>query len=387
MRSGFAVFLAVFLSVYGVVNFYIGWHGWRFFRSMGIVAHGWVYWPLFWLLASLYLLSRAVNHHLPDAVYEASHFIGAYWLAAMMYLFLILLAIDLVRLLDLAFRFLPSSWLHGPRSTAATGIAIGVVVLSLLAWGSRNAVSPVVTTYEIDVPKRAGNLRELDAVLVSDIHLGTIVNRKRLESLVARINALGPDVVFLAGDVLDEDVGPFVDQGMSEVMKKLAAPLGVYAIPGNHEYIGGHLAEFASYLEDAGVKVLIDRTVTVAGAFHIVGRDDLSGARMKGSPRKPLSELVAGLDPSLPLVLMDHQPFDLGQAEKAGIDLQLSGHTHRGQLFPNNLVTRKIFELDYGYKKKGSLNVVVSSGYGTWGPPVRIGSRSEIVRLKLRFSP
>ena len=385
MRSGFALFFTIFLSIYAVVNFYVGYHGYRFAKAVGVLGHPLAYWPVFWFIALSYLLSRALSSQLPEPLYDALHLLGAYWLAAMLYLLLFFLAFDLVRLADRFLHFLPASLIGSPKAAAVLGIAVLSVIGALLALGSWNARNAEVTTYGITIPKAAGSLKGLDAVLVSDIHLGTIVDKRRLERLVDEINGLKPDIVLLAGDVLDEDLGAYIKQNMNGSLKRIAAPLGVYAIPGNHEYIGGRLPEFAEYLKSVGVELLIDRSVKVADAFYLVGRDDVSGARFNGGKRKALADLAAGLDPRLPLIVLDHQPFNLEEAEKAGADLQLSGHTHRGQFFPNNLITAKVFELDYGYKKKGGLNVVVSSGYGTWGPPIRIGSRSEIVKLKLTF--
>lgn len=121
-------------------------------------------------------------------------------------------------------------------------------------------------------------------------------------------------------------------------------------------------------------------------SFYIIGRDDLSGKRHNGHPRKPLGELLESLDRSLPLIVMDHQPARLEEAEAAGIDLQVSGHTHRGQMFPNHLVTRRTWELDWGYLRKGATQIIVSLGFGTWGPPVRIGNTPEVVSIRVRFA-
>jgi predicted MPP superfamily phosphohydrolase len=173
---------------------------------------------------------------------------------------------------------------------------------------------------------------------------------------------------------------------MTEVLKKFSAPLGIHAIPGNHEYIGGHLGEFSEYLRDAGIDIHVDRADLIAGSFYLIGRDDRSGMRFSGSPRKALFELTSGLDPALPLILMDHQPYLLEEAEKEGIDLQVSGHTHKGQIWPGSLITKRIYELDYGYLLKGKSHFIVSSGFGTWGPPIRIGNRPEIVMIKVKFT-
>ncbi|HLO04923.1 MAG TPA: metallophosphoesterase, partial [Symbiobacteriaceae bacterium] len=119
---------------------------------------------------------------------------------------------------------------------------------------------------------------------------------------------------------------------------------------------------------------------------YIIGRDDWSGQSRWGRPRKPLTEIIQGVDPALPLILMDHQPNRLNEAQAAGIDLLVCGHTHRGQMFPNHLLTRRVFEIDWGHLKKGALHVIVSLGFGTWGPPVRIGNRPEVVSIRVRFT-
>jgi hypothetical protein len=385
------LFFGIFFSVYGLVNFYIGYHGWRFFKTVGLIVNPWVYWPIFWFIALSYILSRAANHHLPNFIYEPLHIAGAYWLGAMMYFFLFLLAFDgaflavrFLRLIPAAAPFIPK--ISAPHLIRTLGPLIITAVFILLAYGSVNARRPVVTRYEIDIPKKAGNLDEIRIAMVSDIHLGSIVNGKRLAGLVERVNKLKPDLILLPGDVLDEDLGPFIHQNMDGTLRKFSAPLGVFAVPGNHEYIGRRLEEFAAHLANAGIKLLIDDTYKVADSFYIVGRDDLAAERFGGKKRMPLGEITAGLDKTLPLLLMDHQPYHLEQAESAGIDLQVSGHTHRGQLWPGRLVTSRIYELDYGLKQKGGTNIIVSSGYGTWGPPIRIGNKPEIVEILVKFT-
>jgi predicted MPP superfamily phosphohydrolase len=104
-----------------------------------------------------------------------------------------------------------------------------------------------------------------------------------------------------------------------------------------------------------------------------------------GIDRKDLSTLLQGVDKKLPIILLDHQPYNLSEAEKNGVDLQLSGHTHKGQISPGNLITKKVYEVDWGYEKKGNFNIYVSSGVGTWGPPIRTGSHSEIVDIYINF--
>ncbi|HUI65552.1 MAG TPA: metallophosphoesterase, partial [Bacteroidota bacterium] len=196
--------------------------------------------------------------------------------------------------------------------------------------------------------------------------------------------ALKPDLILLPGDIVDEDLGPVIRENLGEMLRSLHARLGVYAVTGNHEYIGGAEAAVA-YLRDHGITVLRDSVAKLDNGLYVIGREDRSSTQFGGKKRRALSDLMSDVDRSHPLLLMDHQPFHLEEAAKEGIDVQLSGHTHHGQLWPLNYITEAVYELSWGYLRKGNTHVVVSSGVGTWGPPVRTGNRPEIVLLKLRF--
>ena len=158
--------------------------------------------------------------------------------------------------------------------------------------------------------------------------------------------------------------------------------MGVYGITGNHEYING-VDSSVNYMKELKVIPLRDSSITIDNGFVLIGREDRSKGLKK---RIPLKELVQNSEKNLPVILLDHTPFQLEEAMENGVDLQLSGHTHHGQMFPINLITSKIYELSQGYKKKGKTQYYVSSGVGTWGPPVRTGSRSEIVDIKIKFT-
>jgi uncharacterized protein len=193
-------------------------------------------------------------------------------------------------------------------------------------------------------------------------------------------------VILFAGDVFDENIESSNKQQVSDNFRKLSAPYGVFAALGNHEYMGGNAEDAINYLGEAGVMVLKDRFQEIAGSFYVIGRDDLSGARYSGAPRQDLITLLQGVDRSLPMILMDHQPSKLEEPVKQGIDLQLSGHTHAGQLFPIRFITRRIFADDWGLLRKGDFNLIVSSGYGTWGPPIRLGNTPEVVDIMIKFN-
>jgi hypothetical protein len=253
------------------------------------------------------------------------------------------------------------------------GISIALVI------GNYRFNHPQVVKLNISSAKPKQN-KHVRIVAVSDVHLGFSIDKARLQSYVKLINDQHPDLVLMAGDISDRPVYPIVRQNMKEELRSIQAKLGVYAINGNHEYLAETPLALSPYLEEAGIKVLRDNVVLLDGSFYIAGRDD----RMNPN-RKTVQALVSGLDSKLPIIMMDHQPYHLEQAEKNGVDLQLSGHTHNGQFFPGNLIVKRMYELGYGYLKKGNTHYYVSSGLGIWGPQYRIGTQSEIVVIELDY--
>jgi len=171
-----------------------------------------------------------------------------------------------------------------------------------------------------------------------------------------------------------------INQQMAEELRQIKAPLGVYAISGNHEYYAENPYSTTEYLKTAGIVTLRDSATLIDNSFYIVGRDDKTNHK-----RKELSEVVNALDKNKPLILLDHQPFHLQDAQKNGIDLQISGHTHNGQFFPGNLFVKRMYELGHGYRKIGKTHYYVSSGLGLWGPQYRIGTQSELVVVNLSY--
>lgn len=380
----FFMIFGLIISAYAGLNYYIGLRGWQSLGRLIYFLPAKVYWPLFWVVALSYLGGRLGEKYLPETVSRGLTVLGAYWLAVMFYLVLVLVFVDIVRLLDRWLGLIPAAVKNHHLTYPAAGLLVIAVVAGIVGYGAWNARHPRVTHYDLTAAKQAGTLKELHIVMISDIHLGTIIGNRRLNRIVEEINKLHPDIVFLAGDVIDESVRAAVEEKMADTLRKLQPKLGTYAVLGNHEYIGGHAEEAVRYLEKAGIQVLRDRYVQVAGGFYVVGRDDRSG-HMGSTKRKDLSVLLAGIDRSLPVILLDHQPVNLAEPASQGVDLQFSGHTHRGQLFPNHLITERIYEDDWGYLRKGNLQVIVSSGVGTWGPPIRTGSYPEIVDVTLHF--
>jgi predicted MPP superfamily phosphohydrolase len=382
--STMAVFHVIVLSIYGLVNFYISLRGWQ--ALAGFPRARWIVFAAYWAFILCYPAGRIILARGRTALAAPLVKIGSFHLALMIYLVMGVVLVDLVRLINAFIPFLPRSLVSRPHQTGIVlFLAIGGVSVLVVAGGILNAMRPRTVELSLSIDKPAGVRTSLSAVVASDIHLGTIAGSARLRKLVDRINRLEPDIVLLPGDVVDESVTEAEEEAMTAVFKKLRAPLGIYSVPGNHEYYGG-IERNLAYLRKWGVRVLQDEAVEVDGSFYLIGRKDPSALR-RHETRLSIPEIMkaGGVDPRRPLILLDHQPLHLEEAEAAGIDLQLSGHTHAGQLFPLTLINKRIYEQNWGYLRKGKTQYYVSCGVGTWGPPVRTGSVPEIIRIRLTF--
>lgn len=370
------VFFGVFFTIYGSINFYIGIRGWQAFGRF--LPHGWgiIYWTVFIVLAVSFFAGRFAENYLPYTLGGLLTVAGSYWLGIMNFLFLILVLVDSARFFDRWFGFIPPPFKQRPE---LAGLAVILLVTGIVAYGAWNSRHPRLVHYDITIPKSAGNLNELHVVVVSDIHLGKIIHNGRLLSLVRQVNKLEPDLVLLPGDTIEESINTFVDQNMSDSLCMLESKYGSFAVFGNHDP-----EEAYRILQEAGIIVLRDEHRLIDGSFYIVGRD--YGESFWGIGRKELSAVMEGVEHSLPVILIDHQPANLKEGQEQGVDLQVSGHTHLGQIFPFNLLTGRIFETDWGYLRKGDFQLIVSCGFGTWGPPIRVGNVPEIVDIDIHFT-
>ncbi|OQA08459.1 MAG: putative metallophosphoesterase [Firmicutes bacterium ADurb.Bin373] len=382
MKIWYLIFFGVYFTVYGLINFYIGMRGWQAFGRFLPQGCGIIYWAILIALALSFIAGRFAENYLPGSLAGLLTGIGSYWLAAMNYLFLTLVLIDVIRLLNRGLNFIPAPVMQRPE---LTGLAVVLLVTGVIIYGAWNARHPRLVHYDITIPKSAGSLNELHVVAVSDIHLGKIIHNGRLLPLVQQVNNLNPDLILLPGDTVEESVTTFVRHNMSGSLRMLKAKYGTFAIFGNHEYIGGQAEDIYRYLQEAGIIVLRDEYQEIAGSFYLVGRDYQYGERFGGAGRRKLTQVMAGVDRSLPVIMLDHQPSNLNEAQEQGVDLQISGHTHLGQLFPLNIFTGLLFETDWGYLRKSDFQLIVSCGFGTWGPPIRVGNVPEIVDINIQF--
>ena len=378
------VFLVIVTAIYALANYYIGRRG-----AQALAAYPktrTVFLAVYIVLTLAYPLGRVLMAFAGKQASSVLVGVGAFHLLVMLYGLLAVVLIDMVRLANAFVPFFPKALTAraGLTGLVLFNVAAGSIALTLV-FGAVNAGRLRTTEVAIRIPKRAGTMEGLNVVLASDFHLGLIVGRSRLAKTVSLINSLNPDIVLLAGDIVDESVNERDEAEFSRIMAGLRAPLGVYAVPGNHETYAG-LKKSVGCLRACGIVVLEDEAVRIADSFILVGRRD-RGSLGYQERRKPIQNILAGQGPErrLPIILLDHQPGGLEEAGQAGVDLQLSGHTHDGQVFPFGLINRLIWKLNWGYLRKGDTQYFVTSGVGTWGPPVRIGSVAEVVRIRLSF--
>lgn len=353
----YILILIVFL-IYGLLNYYLGWNLKKWLTSLHLFKWKWLYWTVFFLLAFSMFIGRI---HESLFVFRI---ISNYWMFLFEYGLIFCIIANLI--------YVVSPF----KNVKVIGSVIVSCVVILFIWGTYNAYTPVVRNLQITVDKPGEPMR---VVVASDFHIGLLSSKKHLEKFVELSNKAKPDLVLLVGDIIDDEPSVFIDKNIGDVLNQLQSTYGVYGVLGNHEYYGGQIPLFVKEIEKANVRMLLDETILIDNRLYLTGREDLTNDnRLALESLKPDNEM-------LPWIVMNHNPNDLNEPKSLGVDLHLSGHTHRGQLFPNNLLTNIIYEVDYGYKLIDSMHALVSSGFGFWGPPMRIGSQSELWIVDIQF--
>jgi predicted MPP superfamily phosphohydrolase len=370
MKSMMWMILFMLLPVLGIA--YIAWHLWALLPLSAL-------WRLTFIavgLAAFLLLFLAIGRRLdslPLTLAQWGYEVGTSSIMVMLYLVLIFLVLDLGRLC----RLVPRDWLYRNGWTA---VVLLVFVTAIFVYANIHYNNKVRVSLDLATPKPLA--RDYRVVMLSDLHIGYHNTRSELARWVDLINAEHPDFILVAGDIIDGSMRPILEEHMAEEFRRLRAP--VYASLGNHEYYAGS-PEARQFYADAGIRLLSDSHVVIDSCIVIVGRDDRTNLR-----RKPLSELVssARLQSSVPdslfTLVLDHQPYQLERAEQAGVDFQLSGHTHRGQVWPISWITDALYECSWGSHQRGHTRYYISSGLGIWGGKYRIGTQSEYIVATIR---
>jgi len=374
------IFLLTVIIAYGAINFYLYLRVQAAFASWLPGVNPMVFTLIFWLMASLFLVAQISRHligfNLPGFLVKA----GNYWLAVLFYSVMLLAVVDLLRLAE---RFLP--WFPNlPGDFRMVSMVLLLLVIIIVGAGAWNSRHPVITRYQLSLAKPA-NVSSLHVVMVSDLHLGLVVDKVRLAGLVTKINDLNPDLVMMPGDIIDGDLQLVMRENMGDELRRIESRYGVYACLGNHEYYSGDIDEVDYFLRQAGITLLRDQVVLIGDSIYLAGRSMKSENPMSRDKSVRLPELLAAIDRNKPVLVMDHVPARITEAAQAGVDLLLCGHTHLGQMWPLNHITRRVFVADYGHYQQQSLQALISNGVGTWGPPIRVGNRPEIVDITIEF--
>ena len=343
---------------------YVGWHIWALLPLANvwkgvIIAIGIA------CFLMLFLNFNGTLEKLPLSLSRILYEIGTSSILILLYLVMIFFVLDAGRLLHLV----PRTWLY---DNWVTTVALLGFLFTLFFCGNIHYKEKVRVELNMETPKPLE--KDYTIVMASDLHLGYHNTRSDLAHWVDLINAEHPDLILIAGDIIDVSIQPLLKENMAAEFHRLNAP--VYACLGNHEYYSreGRALQFYT---DAGIQLLRDSCV-VTDDLCIIGRDDRANPH-----RMALRKLMQQADNSKYTILLDHQPYHLEQTEQANIDLQLSGHTHEGQIWPISLITHAVYECAWGNYQRGNTRYYVSSGLGIWGGKFRIGTQSEYVVIKL----
>lgn len=366
----FALFLIIAFTVFFGMHYFVYS---RIANGLRLTGAGRVWLRVFFLAAAfLFVITEFITHRGAADWMNPAAFLGFTWLGVLAIAFGIFLVVDLLRLLiqDAPFRY--------QATVAALALLFAATVYSLI----NVALGPSIKEIVIKTDKLPADIERFAIVQLSDLHIDMLSSEKWLENIVARTNALEPDIVLITGDLMD---GPIQKRpAICEILKKLKNRHGVYAISGNHEIYSG-MDNFIKLAEASGITILDGRKRDIAGIVELVGIDDELAAR-SGKAEEDIRKILLqapAASPSKFTILLGHRPDVFIAAQKIGIDLTLSGHTHAGQIPPMDLLVYLAYKYPWGFSKEGDSYSYVTTGTHIWGPPMRLFSRSEIVRIVL----
>ena len=384
----------ILVNVY-VVRWMIRWMGAcsHIFQSAVFRA---VFIIFYILIASSLLTGFLINK--PEFLHRILKNTGNYFLGTFLYIILVIVVIDLVRLI-LKYVF-HARFLEFRSTFVITGFVCMALIILISVYGILHVGTIKVTPYEVTVNKKVKDMDSIKIVLLADTHFGYSINCRHAQKMVEKINAQDPDIVCIAGDIFDNDYDAISDpEGVCNALKSIKSRYGVYACWGNHDLDEPILAGFTfggkkkdqadprmeQLLRDANIHLLTDEAELIDDKFYVVGRNDSSRTHKLGGQRLSPAQLTKDLDLDKPIIFIDHQPKQLQETADAGADLDLCGHTHDGQIFPGNLFIHLFWENSFGYLKKDKMHNIVTSGVGVWGPDMRVGTNCEICPITVHF--
>ena len=325
--------------------------------------------------------------------------IGNYWMGFNLHFVLAMGVCFLIRLIVKLFK---KDKYNLRLAKKITNVAVVSFTILMSVYGIVNAQNLKVTTYDVTVDK-SSKQDELNVVLIADLHLGYSVGVKQMERMVNKINELQPDVVVVAGDIFDNEFSAIYNPvRLAEILRGINSKYGVYAVYGNHDIEEDILCGFTfsdddvtqvtsikemdDFIENCGFTFLYDEAILINDDFYIYGRPDEERPNFGNDSRLEAEKITEGLDLSKLIICVDHEPHDQKKLSAAGVDVDLNGHTHAGQLFPGNIIINFFWDIAYGYKNFDGMHNIVTSGVGLFGPNMRTFTKAEIAQVKIHLN-
>lgn len=390
-----------------LLPFYLGVSSYMMFRFFYWMKHcnhrfNWLRFKVPFAVVYLFMaLSPVIAFLLPkSAVAIVIRRISTYWIGIMLYSLLYVVLFDLLRLIAKHTK-LKNTLLFSRGSVISIGSVVVACAVATCLYGIFNARNIKVNEYSVTVNKSCGSDKHLKAVLVADLHMGYAIGVDHITNMVEKINQQDADIVIIAGDIFDNSYDGMDDpEGIKAQLRSIKSKYGVYAVYGNHDIDekilmgftfdwGGkqlHSEKMTNFMKECNIKLINDESVLINYEFYLVGRRDTDKPGTEDGTRAEISELTKDLDKTKPIFVLSHEPDELQKTADAGADIDFSGHTHDGQLFPGNLTIGLFWENPCGMIKKDNMYSIVTSGVGVYGTFMRVGTDAEICSVDIDFA-
>lgn len=390
-----------------LLPFYLGVSSYMMFRFFYWMKHcnhrfNWLRFKVPFAVVYLFMaLSPVIAFLLPkSAVAIVIRRISTYWIGIMLYSLLYVVLFDLLRLIAKHTK-LKNTLLFSRGSVISIGSVVVACAVATCLYGIFNARNIKVNEYSVTVNKSCGSDKHLKAVLVADLHMGYAIGVDHITNMVKKINEQNADIVIIAGDIFDNSYDGMDDpEGIKAQLKSIKSKYGVYAVYGNHDIDEKILMGFTfdwggkqlnsekrtNFMKECNIKLINDESVLINDEFYLVGRRDTDKPGTEDGTRAEISELTKDLDKTKPIFVLSHEPDELQKTADAGADIDFSGHTHDGQLFPGNLTIGLFWENPCGMIKKDNMYSIVTSGVGVYGTFMRVGTDAEICSIDIDFA-
>lgn len=390
-----------------LLPFYLGVSSYMMFRFFYWMKHcnhrfNWLRFKVPFAVVYLFMaLSPVIAFLLPkSAVAIVIRRISTYWIGIMLYSLLYVVLFDLLRLIAKHTK-LKNTLLFSRGSVISIGSVVVACAVATCLYGIFNARNIKVNEYSVTVNKSCGSDKHLKAVLVADLHMGYAIGVDHITNMVKKINEQNADIVIIAGDIFDNSYDGMDDpEGIKAQLKSIKSKYGVYAVYGNHDIDEKILMGFTfdwggkqlnsekmtNFMKECNIKLINDESVLINDEFYLVGRRDTEKPGTEDGTRAEISELTKDLDKTKPIFVLSHEPDELQKTADAGADIDFSGHTHDGQLFPGNLTIGLFWENPCGMIKKDNMYSIVTSGVGVYGTFMRVGTDAEICSIDIDFA-